>query len=61
MLIHKGFIRIPGGNFYPISRIIEIRPRYCSPVCTEIVFDDGKVVRNSETIIKTIDEIDKNK
>ena len=59
MLIHKGFIKVHNGSFYPISRITEIRPRYCSPACTEIVFDDGKIVRNSETIIKTIDEIDK--
>lgn len=61
MLAYKGFIRMLGGQFYPISRIVEIRPRHCSPACTEIVFDDGKIVVNNETIIKTIDEIDRNK
>lgn len=61
MLIHEGFIKMRNGSFYPISRITEIRPLYCSPVCTEIVFDDGKIVKNRDTVLRTIDEINKNK
>lgn len=61
MLIHKGFIKVNYDTFYPLSRIVEIRYWNCSPDFTEIVFDDGEIVRNRDTILRTIDEIDKNK
>lgn len=61
MLIHKGFIKVAYDTFYPLSRIVEIRYWNCSSIFTEIIFDDGKIVRNRDTVLRTIDEIDKNK
>ncbi len=61
MLIHKGFIKVAYDTFYPLSRIVEIKHWNCSPIFTEIIFDDGKIVRNRDTVLRTIDEIDKNK
>lgn len=61
MLINKGFIRVGYDTFYPLSRIVEVRYWNLYPDVTEIVFDDGKIVRSENPILSIIDEIDKNK
>lgn len=61
MLIHKGFIKVDYDTFYPLSRIVEVRYWNLYPDCTEIVFDDGKIVKNRDTVLKTIDEINDSK
>ena len=61
MLIYKGFIKVDYDTFYPLSRIVEVRYWNCSPDFTEIVFDNGKVVKNRDTVLRTMDEINENK
>lgn len=57
MRIYKDFIQVDVGSFYPISRIKEIRYWNYSPMTTEIVFDDGRVVKNDSSLVKTIYEL----
>ena len=57
MNIYKDFIQVDIGSFYPISRIKEIRYWNCSPIITEIIFDDGKSIKNDNSLIRTIYEL----
>ena len=43
--------------FYPISRIREIRYYNHSPIVTEIIFDDGKSIKNDSSLLRTIYEL----
>lgn len=57
MRIYKDFIQVDVGSFYPISRIREIRYWHYSPIITEIIFDDGKSIKNESSPIRTIYEL----
>lgn len=57
MRIYKDFIQVDVGSFYPISRIREIKYWNHSPIITEIIFDDGKSIKNNSSLIRTIYEL----
>lgn len=57
MRIYKDFIQVDVGSFYPISRIREIKYWNYSPMITEIIFDDGKSIKNDSSLVRTIWEL----